>query len=89
MNPWVQIGVSLVMTGAIWLAGHLVRLRIAKMAQEAEIDWPSDDIGIEVSPGFLSIIATIDLLHHIRFGVLGGVFGLNFLAVGWITERVT
>jgi len=39
---------------------------------------------MEVSPGLMRMIAITDLLHRIRFSLLGSVFAIAFLALSRI-----
>ncbi len=89
MNLITRFAVSLVITIAIGVAGYFVRRRVAQLAHEAGIAWPTDDVGMEVSPGLMNAIAITDLLYHIRFSLLGAIFCLNFLAIGWFYDQTT
>jgi hypothetical protein len=87
VNLPARIGVTLLITAAIWLVSTLVQRRIRQHAARAGIEWPATDVGMEVSPGLMRAIAITDLLHRIRFSLLGGVFVIIFLALGRSTEN--
>ena len=82
MNLPARIGVSLLITAGVWLVSTLVARRIRQQAARAGIDWPAADVGMEVSPGLMRMIAITDLLHRIRFSLLGGVFAIILLTLG-------
>ncbi|MBX3439048.1 MAG: hypothetical protein KF861_16275 [Planctomycetaceae bacterium] len=87
MGLFIHVIYSLAVTATIWLAGYLVRRRITQLAQEAGIDNPfQTDAGLEVSPGLLRAIAITDALHHWRFSLLGGVFGISFISIQIFTD---
>jgi hypothetical protein len=87
VNLPARNGVSNLMTAGVWLAGHLLRRRVQQRARQAGVDWPAEDVGIEVSPGLMRMIAITDLLHRIRFSLLGVIFVIVFLLAPLTTEN--
>ena len=88
MNLATQIGVSVLTTSGIWLAGYLVRRRVARLATEAGVEWPAEGVGLEVSPGLLRVIAVTEWLYRVRFTIIGPLFGLNFVCINWFAKHI-
>jgi len=82
VNLAARIGVSILVSAGIWLASFLLERHLRLRLAEAGIDWPAEDIGIEVSPGLMRAIAITDLLHRIRFVLPGSLFVILLLITG-------